>query len=54
MTPSDQERQRAQAQPTPGQMSEDEALGLLDSLKSEGDRVDLMHHRNDRRVLRDW
>jgi Ca-activated chloride channel family protein len=54
MTPSEQERQRAQAQPTPGQMSEDEALGLLDSLRSEGDRVDLMHHRNDRRVLRDW
>jgi Ca-activated chloride channel homolog len=54
MTPSEQERQQAQAQPTPGQMSEDEALGLLDSLKSEGDRVDLLHHRNDRRVLRDW
>jgi Ca-activated chloride channel homolog len=54
MTPSEQERQRAQAQPTPGQMSEDEALGLMDSLKSEGDRVDLLHHRNDRRVLRDW
>jgi Ca-activated chloride channel homolog len=54
MTPLDQERQRAQAQPTPGQMSEDEALGLLDSLKTESDRVDLMHHRNDRRVLRDW
>jgi Ca-activated chloride channel family protein len=54
MTPSEQERQQAQAQPTPGQMSEDEALGLLDSLKSEGDRVDLLRHRNDRRVLRDW
>jgi Ca-activated chloride channel homolog len=54
MAPSEQERQSAQAQPTPGQMSEDEALGLLDSLKSEGDRVDLLHHRNDRRVLRDW
>jgi Ca-activated chloride channel family protein len=54
MAPSEQERQHAQAQPTPGQMSEDEALGLLDSLKSEGDRVDLLHHRNDRRVLRDW
>jgi hypothetical protein len=38
----------------PGEMSEDEALGLLDSLKDEGDRIDLMRRKTDRGVLRDW
>ncbi|MBV8140624.1 MAG: hypothetical protein JOZ60_01095 [Verrucomicrobia bacterium] len=39
---------------TPGLMSEDEALGLLDSLKEEGDKIDLMRRKTDRGVLRDW
>ena len=38
----------------PGQMSDEEALGLLDSLKDEGDRIDLMRRKTDRSVLRDW
>jgi Ca-activated chloride channel family protein len=56
ITPSDEQQQRIPEaqQPKPGMMSEDEALGLLDSLKSESDRIDLMHRKTDRGVLRDW
>ena len=44
----------ATSESKPGMMSEDEALGLLDSLKDESDRIDLMHRKTDRGVLRDW
>jgi Ca-activated chloride channel homolog len=55
MTPSDQQEQMHQPpESKPGQMSDDEALGLLDSLKDEGDRIDLMRRKTDRGVLRDW
>jgi Ca-activated chloride channel homolog len=55
MTPSDQKDQMHQpVESKPGQMSDDEALGLLDSLKDEGDRIDLMRRRTERGVLRDW
>ena len=55
MTPSDQERQMHRPlEAKPGQMSDEEALGLLDSLKDEGDRIDLMRRKTDRGVLRDW
>jgi Ca-activated chloride channel family protein len=55
MTPSDQQEQMHQPpESKPGQMSDDEALGLLDSLKDEGDRIDLMRRKTDRSVLRDW
>jgi Ca-activated chloride channel homolog len=55
ITPSDQQQQMQQPlESKPGQMSEDEALGLLDSLKDEGDRIDLMRRKTDRGVLRDW
>jgi Ca-activated chloride channel family protein len=55
MTPSDQQEQMHQPlEPKPGQMSDDEALGLLDSLKDEGDRIDLMRRKTERGVLRDW
>jgi Ca-activated chloride channel homolog len=37
-----------------GQMSEEEARGLLDSLKDEGDKIDLMRRKTDRGVSRDW
>jgi Ca-activated chloride channel family protein len=54
--PSDQQ---PQSTPLPsdakqGQMSEEEALGLLDSLKDEGDKIDLMRRKTDRGVARDW
>jgi hypothetical protein len=56
ITPSDEQKQpMPQPQESrPGMMSEDEALGLLDSLKNESDRIDLMHRKTDRGVLRDW
>jgi Ca-activated chloride channel family protein len=55
MAPSDQQEQMHQPQESkPGQMSDDEALGLLDSLKDEGDRIDLMRRKTERGVLRDW
>jgi Ca-activated chloride channel homolog len=55
ITPSDQPQQMQQPlESKPGEMSEDEALGLLDSLKDEGDRIDLMRRKTDRGVLRDW
>ncbi len=55
MTPSDQQEQMHQPpESKPGQMSDDEALGLLDSLKDEGDRIDLMRRKTERGVLRDW
>jgi Ca-activated chloride channel family protein len=56
ITPSEEQKQQMQ-QPQegkPGMMSEDEALGLLDSLKDESDKIDLMHRKTDRGVLRDW
>ena len=56
ITPSDEQKQQMPApqESKPGMMSEDEALGLLDSLKDESDRIDLMHRKTDRGVLRDW
>jgi len=56
MTPSDEQDQQMPLpeESRPGLMSEDEALGLLDSLKDESDRIDLMHRKTDRGVLRDW
>jgi Ca-activated chloride channel family protein len=35
-------------------ISEDEARQLVNSLKNESDRIDLMHRKTDRPVLRDW
>lgn len=56
ITPSDENKQQMpQPQESrPGLMSEDEALGLLNSLKDESDRIDLMHRKTERGVLRDW
>jgi Ca-activated chloride channel homolog len=56
ITPSDQQKQQMQQpqESKPGLMSEEEALGLLDSLKDESDKIDLMHRKTDRGVLRDW
>jgi Ca-activated chloride channel homolog len=57
ITPSDQQKQQAQPQPQEpraGLMSEEEAIGLLDSLKNESDKIDLMRRKTDRGVLRDW
>jgi Ca-activated chloride channel homolog len=55
ITPSDEQKQQTPPEePRPGIMSEDEALGLLDSLKDESDRIDLMHRKTDRGILRDW
>jgi len=56
MTPSDQE---SQGTPVPsedkrGQMSEEEAFSLLDSLKDEGFKIDLMRRKTDRGVYPDW
>ena len=56
MTPFDQQQEGA---PTPSdekqaQMSEEEARGLLDSLKDEGDKIDLMRRKTERGVSRDW
>jgi hypothetical protein len=42
------------AESKPGMMTEEEARGLLDSLKDESDRIDLMHRKAERGVLRDW
>jgi Ca-activated chloride channel homolog len=56
ITPSDDQKQQMQQpqESRPGLMTEDEALGLLDSLKDESDKIDLMHRKTDRGVLRDW
>jgi Ca-activated chloride channel family protein len=56
ITPSDEQKQQMQQpqESKPGLMSEDEARGLLDSLKDESDRIDLMRRKTDRGVLRDW
>jgi Ca-activated chloride channel homolog len=56
MTPSEEQKQQIPEpqDSRPGMMSEDEALGLLDSLKDESDRIDLMRRKTDRSVLRDW
>jgi Ca-activated chloride channel homolog len=37
-----------------GHMTPDEAMGLLQSLQNEEDRVDLTHRKRDRGVARDW
>jgi Ca-activated chloride channel homolog len=56
LTPSDEQKERSgQAQESGSSvMSEDEAHRLLNSLKDESDRIDLMHQKTDRPVLRDW
>jgi Ca-activated chloride channel homolog len=56
ITPSDEQKKQMPqpAESKPGMMTEDEARGLLDSLKDESDRIDLMHRKADRGVLRDW
>lgn len=56
LTPSDERKERSgQSQESgPNAMSEDEAHRLLNSLKDESDRIDLMHQKTDRPVLRDW
>jgi Ca-activated chloride channel family protein len=56
LTPSDEQKERSgQAQESGSSvMSEDEAHRLLDSLKDESDRIDLMHQKTERPVLRDW
>ncbi|MBV9644709.1 MAG: VWA domain-containing protein [Verrucomicrobia bacterium] len=56
ITPSDEQKQQMPLpkESRPGLMSEDEALGLLDSLKDESDKIDLMRRKTDRGVLRDW
>jgi Ca-activated chloride channel family protein len=40
--------------PRNGQMSSDEAMGLLNSLRDEGQRLDLSKKKGERRVTRDW
>jgi tetratricopeptide (TPR) repeat protein len=42
------------APPKEGKMSSDEAMGLLNSLRDEGQRLDLSKKKGDRRVTRDW
>jgi len=56
MTPFDQQLEAAPApsDEKQGQMSEEEARGLLDSLKDEGDKIDLMRRKTERGVSRDW
>jgi Ca-activated chloride channel family protein len=56
ITPFDQQKQQGQQpqEPRPGFMSEEEALGLLDSLKDESDRIDLMRRKTERGILHDW
>jgi Ca-activated chloride channel family protein len=56
LTPSDEQKERSgQAQESGSSvMSDDEAHRLLNSLKDESDRIDLMHQKTDRPVLRDW
>jgi Ca-activated chloride channel homolog len=56
LTPSDQEpnKMQQQQQSGPNGISEDEARRLLNSLKDESDRIDLMRRKTDRPVLRDW
>jgi Ca-activated chloride channel family protein len=54
VAPSDPQQKPLEQMTEPGRMSETEALGLLDSLKNEGERVDLMRRKNERGTLRDW
>ena len=56
ITPSDEKKQQMQLpeESKPGLMSEDEARGLLDSLKDESDRIDLMRRKTERGISRDW
>jgi len=56
ITPSDEQKRQMPLpeEARPGLMSEDEALGLLDSLKDESDRIDLMRRKTERGILRDW
>ncbi len=55
-TPSDDagQQNREELQTRPGQMTQDEAQGLLDSLKDEGSRIDVTRHKTERGVFRDW
>jgi Ca-activated chloride channel homolog len=55
LTPSDQAADKMQQQESGRNgISEDEARRLLNSLKDESDRIDLMRRKTDRPVLRDW
>jgi Ca-activated chloride channel homolog len=56
LDPSDKlQDQKSNEAPQPnGRMTPDEALGLLDSLQSEEDHVDLTHRKREHGVLRDW
>jgi Ca-activated chloride channel homolog len=56
LTPSDEgfDKLGQQQAPDANGISEDEARQLLNSLKNESDRIDLMHRKTDRPVLRDW
>ncbi|MBV9672827.1 MAG: VWA domain-containing protein [Verrucomicrobia bacterium] len=48
------QQNREELQTRSGQMTQDEAQGLLDSLKDEGSRIDLTRHKTERGVFRDW
>lgn len=56
LDPSDKSQdQKPNQAPEPNdRMTPDEALGLLDSLQSEEDHVDLTHRKREHGVLRDW
>jgi len=56
IAPSDEQPRgtRVPSDEKQGQMSEEEALSLLDSMKDEGDKIDLMRRKTDRGVSRDW
>ncbi len=56
LTPSDEGADELGQQQESGAngISQDEARQLLNSLKNESDRIDLMHRKTDRPVLRDW
>lgn len=56
LDPSDKlQDQKSNQAPQPGDgMTRDEALGLLDSLRSEEDHVDLTHRKREHGVSRDW
>lgn len=49
-----QDQKPNQAPQPNDRMTPDEALGLLDSLQSEEDHVDLTHRKREHGVLRDW
>jgi Ca-activated chloride channel homolog len=55
-TPSQPESSQEQevAPPQNGRMSSDEAINLLNSLRDEGERIDLSKKKGERKVTRDW